>query len=183
MRPDLNPGLQGAENEAKTFVRFAKPYYDTYKMLPPVLDVENPPCKKPCPNYKTLKELFSANTLSLWVKKWLEVVEEEMGIEPIIYTYGGYNSYLFGLNNYDLWIARYPYNDGSFRPLNEHDEQLKPTDANWANATTPWKDWIMWQYTSQGGDYINGISVSKLDRNVYRGTLNSLKQWAESKRH
>jgi len=183
IRPDLNPTLQGAENEAKTFVRFAKPYYDLYDMLPPAIDIENPPCKEPCPNYKPLKELFSANSLSLWVKRWLEVVEKEMGIEPIIYTYGGYNSYLIGLNNYDLWVARYPYIDGKFRPLNEHDERFKPTDANWANSTTPWKDWIIWQYTSLGGDYVSGISGQKLDRNVYRGTLEALKQWSRSKKN
>lgn len=164
-RPDLNRGLTGAENEAKHFARFAKAYYQNNEMLPPALDVENP-------NGVNFKSLFSAYDLSLWVQTWLETVEEELGIRPIVYTYGGYNSYLYGLNDYDLWVARYSMNDGLFRTLNWFDDYYKPTVGNW-------NKWSMWQYTSSGASYVDGIYSGGLDRNVFLGNLDSLKQWAK----
>jgi len=167
-RPDLNKGLIGAENEAKHFVRFSKYYYKNYKMLPPVVDVENP-------NNINFKNIYSSNDLSLWIKKWLETVEKELGIKPIIYTYGGYHNYLSGLNGYDLWVARYPKNDGQFRTLNWFWEKYRPTSGNW-------NDWIIWQYTSKGTGYVNGVNSSGLDRNIFRGTLKAMKQWAKDKK-
>jgi len=171
-RPDLNKGLGGAENEAKHFVRFAKYYYQKYSMLPPVIDVENP-------NNVNFKSLYNGKDLSLWIQKWIETVKTELGVTPIIYTYGGYHTYLSGLNNYDLWVARYPLdstNDkGKFKTLNWFDKKYRPTSGNW-------NDWSIWQYTSQGTNYVNGVNSGGLDRNIFRGTLNAMKQWAKDKK-
>ena len=167
-RPDLNKGLSGAENEAKHFVRFAKHYYQNNEMLPPVVDVENP-------NNVNFKNIYNSSDLSAWIKKWLETVESELGIKPIVYTYGGYHSYLSGLNDYELWVARYPTNNGEFRTLDWFDIQYRPTSGSW-------KDWTIWQYTSSGANYVDGVNSKGLDRNVFRGTLNAMKQWAKDKK-
>ena len=165
-RPDLNPGLDGAEQEAKYFARFAAPYYASHAMLPPALDLENP-------NGIDFKARFDAQTLSAWVQKWLQTVQTELNIKPIIYTFAGYSNYLSGLNDYPLWIARYPVNDGIFHSPDWYDPQYLPNTGNWTN-------WTLWQYTSQGGNYIDGINSTSLDRSFYTGSLNQLKQWSSS---
>lgn len=160
-RPDLNPGTTGAKSEAQHFVRIAAPYYAAHALLPPALDVENTLSG-------SLVAQFTAQELSTWVQTWLETVHTELGVKPIIYTFADYSNYLTGLTAYDLWMARYPYSDGSFHGLNAGE---LPDTGNWS-------DWVLWQYTSAGAAYVDGINSSGLDRNVFRGTLVELQTWA-----
>ncbi|MEK7991545.1 MAG: GH25 family lysozyme [Thiotrichaceae bacterium] len=160
-RPNLNSTLAGAEKEALHFARFAAPYYSNYAMLPPTLDLE------------TSHSSFTSTQLSNWVKKWLETVHSQLGVKPIIYTFGSYTPELIGLTQYDLWIARYPINNGGFTPPSSLETKYHPNTGNWS-------DWAIWQYTSQGGGYVNGISGTGLDRNVYDGGLGELQLWAQS---
>lgn len=80
---------------------------------------------------------------------WLDIVESNLGIRPIIYTNQFfYETYLAGhFENYPLWIAR--YSDES--PL-----------------LTTGKRWNIWQYSNEG--CLDGIS-KKVDLNIFPGNL------------
>lgn len=101
--------------------------------LPPVIDVE---------------ELYGANPVDmrLRMKDWLNLVEENYHVKPIIYTSADfYNQYLDGyFNEYPLWVAHYF-------------EKEKP------RVSSPW---MFWQHNSTG--HVNGIS-EKVDFNIFAG--------------
>ncbi len=101
--------------------------------LPPVLDVEQ--------NYGT-----SASQLRKEVKEWLDVVETNYGVQPIIYTnVDFYKQYLKGhFDDYPLWVAHY----------------LQP------NKPRISREWWFWQHSEEGR--VNGI-ISKVDFNVFSG--------------
>lgn len=79
---------------------------------------------------------------------WLQCVEKQLGIKPIIYTgFHFYEKFLKGhFDHYPLWIARY------------NDE---------APLLTSGKRWDFWQYSNAG--CLEGIS-EKVDLNVFPGT-------------
>ncbi len=81
-------------------------------------------------------------------KIWLEVVERQLGVKPIIYSNQHfYERYLSGhLDHYPLWIARY--------------SEEKP-------FLTTGKNWEFWQFSNEG--CIEGI-CKKVDLNVFSGT-------------
>jgi len=87
----------------------------------------------------------------VWVEEariWLQIVEQTLGVKPIIYSnLHFFERYLAGkFDGYPIWIARYS------------DE--KPTLSNG-------HDWDIWQYSNEG--CIEGIS-KKVDLNVFPGT-------------
>lgn len=79
---------------------------------------------------------------------WLEVVETQLGVKPIIYSNQHfYETYLSGhLDGFPLWIARY-----------SEDKPLLATGRNWD----------FWQFSNEG--CIDGI-CKKVDLNVFPGT-------------
>ena len=83
---------------------------------------------------------------------WLQIVEEHLGVKPIIYSNQDfYEKYLAGIfNNHPLWIAKY----SAERP-----------------ALLTGKTWDFWQYSNEGR--IKGVS-GKVDRNVFSGTQEML---------
>ena len=87
------------------------------------------------------------------LKIWCQIVEEAYGVKPIIYTYYHYHKdFLKGeFDEYPLWLAN--YND--------------------VPQPTPDTEWKIWQFTENGIVY--GINT-KVDLNVYRGNLWSLKR-------
>jgi len=106
--------------------------------LPPVLDVED--------DYGTVPDLQKK------IKDWLQKVEEQYKVKPIIYTnIFFYNKYLKGVfDDYPFWIAHYqqPGKPGIDRP------------------------WTFWQH-SEGG-HVNGIK-STVDFNVFSGDSSAFK--------
>lgn len=78
---------------------------------------------------------------------WLYLVEQHLGVRPIIYTNQRfYERFLAGaLDDYPLWVARYA-------------DELPELPGD--------RDWHFWQYTNQG--CINGIE-SHVDLNVFSG--------------
>ncbi|GAB4488820.1 MAG: hypothetical protein OHK0019_05670 [Saprospiraceae bacterium] len=80
-------------------------------------------------------------------RNWLDIVESNLGIRPIIYTNQFfYETYLAGhFEDYPLWIARY----SEERPL-----------------LTTGKRWDFWQYSNEG--CLDGIS-KKVDLNIFPG--------------
>jgi lysozyme len=101
--------------------------------LPPVLDVESANGMKP-------------EVIRREVQEWLDVLEYNYHVKPIIYTYiSFYERYLKGhFDNYPLWVAHY---------LQPHQPRIK-------------REWAFWQHSESGR--VNGI-ISKVDFNVFNG--------------
>jgi lysozyme len=101
--------------------------------LPPVLDVEQ-------------LNGVSAIALKKEVKEWLDAVEFNYGVLPIIYTnVDFYKRYLGSeFDKYPLWAAHYY-------------EYQQPRIS---------RDWAFWQHSDEGR--VNGV-LSKVDFNVFNG--------------
>jgi lysozyme len=101
--------------------------------LPPVLDVE-------------LTFGVPLKDLQQRVSDWLQIVEKEYGVRPIIYTNADfYTRYLAGrFDEYPLWVAHYLVKD-------------KPRIK---------RDWTFWQHSESG--HVNGINAF-VDFNVFNG--------------
>ena len=108
--------------------------------LPPVLDVE-------------VTDGVDPEDLVKRVKTWLEIIEMEYQIRPIIYTnLKFYNNYLADfLPEYPIWIARY---NQYFEPL-----------------LTNGEEWKFWQYGNRGR--VEGIQ-GDVDLNVFHGSMRDL---------
>ncbi|WP_071885499.1 glycoside hydrolase family 25 protein [Rufibacter tibetensis] len=125
-----------AESQARNFLKQVKLEAGD---LPPVLDVE-------VTNHQSDEEIRAG------VQLWLDMVEEEYDLKPIIYTnYSFYEEHLAGhFDDYPLWIAHY-------NPQKSH--QLAD------------RKWVFWQHTEKGR--IKGVK-GNLDLNVFNGTMEDL---------
>ncbi len=139
-RPDNNTAIDDANN----FINQAHNYIGA-GYLPPVLDLEDP-------NSSThLDQLFTSSALTNWVQTWLNRIESQTGVRPIIYTNSNLANYLnSSINNYGLWIAK---------------PGTSPTTP--PNDIGVWNDWLFKQYSWTGN--VNGIS-GDVDLNVFHGT-------------
>ncbi|MEU2247543.1 glycoside hydrolase family 25 protein [Streptomyces sp. NPDC019224] len=125
--------------------------------LPPVLDVEKLPAKgggEVCP--KSLR--------ADQVRAFLNVVEEEFGVTPIVYTRASFVKECMGgkgevFAGHPLWLAR--YGSGAKEP------QQVPGAG---------RAWTFWQYTDSGR--VPGID-GPADRNVFRGSAAELRALAQ----
>lgn len=137
-----------AIDEANDFVDAIASYYELGgNYLRPVLDVEN------TPGLSTTAQ--NRAYISEWVRDFSGVVEDRLGLQPIIYCNTSYaNSYFEAdLTQYDLWIANYNYAPPAIPP---------------SSIDGAWNGWDFWQYTDSGT--VSGVS-GNVDRNVYQGTL------------
>ncbi|GAC1416785.1 MAG: glycoside hydrolase family 25 protein [Flavisolibacter sp.] len=107
--------------------------------LPPVLDIEETYGASP---EKLRKE----------IKSWLDAIEKNYKVRPIIYTYVDfYKQYLQGyFDHYQLWVAHY---------LQPHQPRIS-------------RDWTFWQHSEAGR--VNGI-FSKVDFDVFNGDSTEFK--------
>jgi lysozyme len=107
--------------------------------LAPVLDIE-------------LADGISPELLIEEARIWLDIVESNLGIRPIIYTNQFfYETYLAGhFEHHPLWIARY----SDERPL-----------------LSTGKRWDIWQHSNEG--CLDGIP-KKVDLNIFPGTFEML---------
>ncbi|MFZ1784320.1 MAG: GH25 family lysozyme [Ferruginibacter sp.] len=108
--------------------------------LPPVLDIE------------TTNGAF-AEDIQQRAGDWLQLVEKQYKIKPIIYTnIGFYENFLAGkFDDYPLWIAHYYVKD---KPRIE-------------------RNWILWQHNEKGR--VNGIDAF-VDFNVFKGDSGAFKK-------
>ena len=139
-RPDNNTAIEDADN----FIAHASNYIGS-GFLPPVLDLEDP-------NSSThLDQLFTSSQLTAWVQAWLDRVEAQTGVEPILYLSSHYAYYLNNsLTSYGLWIAK-PGTSPNTPP----------------NNTGNWNDWLFKQYSWQGS--VNGI-YGNVDLDSFHGS-------------
>jgi lysozyme len=101
--------------------------------LPPVLDIEQ-------------TNGASVEDIQQRTKDWLEMIEKQFNVKPIIYTnVDFYETFLAGkFDDYPLWIAHYLVQD---KPRIE-------------------RHWTFWQHNERG--HVNGIDAS-VDFNVFNG--------------
>lgn len=132
-RPDEDPVLQ-----ANSYVKTVSLEKGDFL---PILDVEK------LPKHKTKKQYLED------IQVWLDVVEKEYGVKPIIYTYiSFYEDYLHRkFKEYPLWIANY----------------------NNVPVPTYLHTWKMWQFTENG---ITPGSKVKIDLNIYNGNQEKIKE-------
>jgi lysozyme len=108
--------------------------------LPPVLDIEQ--------SYGVSRE-----TIRKEVKTWLDIVENNYDVKPIIYTNIDFYKQNLGedFDDYPLWVAHY------YQP---RQPRIK-------------RDWVFWQHNDNGR--VNGV-LSPVDFNVYAGDSISFQQ-------
>lgn len=108
--------------------------------LPPVLDIEEA--------YGTPRSVVRKQ-----VRAWLQEVENQYGVKPIIYTYIDFYNFYLGndFDDYPLWIAHYIQRKG-------------PRIG---------REWTFWQHSEKGR--VNGI-VSKVDFNVFKGSVSEFEK-------
>ena len=140
-RPDNNTATQDADN----FINTASSYIGD-GFLPPVLDLEDP-------NANThLDQLFTSSQLTAWVQTWLNRVESQTGVQPILYLNSHYAYYLNNsLTSYGLWIAK---------------PGTSPTTP--PNNSGNWNNWLFKQYSWEGN--VNGIS-GNVDLDSFHGSV------------
>jgi lysozyme len=115
--------------------------------LPPVIDVE------------TKDEAISVDQYQKDLLTLLNLVEEGLGMKPMIYTYLSFgNEYLTNpeFANYQLWISE--QTSGALQIPNT------------------WKDkgWVMWQYATKAGT-VNGVPSGNVDKDKFNGNIEQLK--------
>ena len=147
-----------AKKQATRFIDYVKSVSDNGE-LPPVLDLES--------NDGQTKDKIIARA-----KAWLDLVEEEFGKKPIIYS-GQYflQDYLSEAGggppkwakDHSLWLAQYP---------NQYTPGMMPS------LPKGWFKWTFWQYSEKG--QVNGINAN-VDMNLFNGTLEELYQFAGAK--
>lgn len=128
-----------ARVEARIFTREVGRLGD--RDLLPALDLESP-----------FGDL-GARRLTLWIRVWLDRVEEELGAAPIIYTNTSSwqatgDTTRFARQGHPLWVA------------NWHVRRPSVPAQNWAG-----EGWTVWQHTSSGS--VRGIG-GRVDRNRLR---------------
>ncbi|HMG68572.1 MAG TPA: GH25 family lysozyme [Chitinophagaceae bacterium] len=101
--------------------------------LPPVLDIEQ--------TYGVSKEILKNE-----MKEWLNIVEANYNVKPIIYTNIDFYKQNLGsdFDDYPLWVAHY------YQP---RQPRIK-------------RDWVFWQHNDNGR--VNGV-LSPVDFNVFSG--------------
>jgi lysozyme len=116
--------------------------------LPPVLDVET-------------TGGLGATAICDRMAIWLDAVEKETGMQPIIYTYPGFWESLgtTRFSDYPLWIAHYT-----------------TAESPWVSGG--WHSWTFWQYTDRGR--VAGIS-GNVDINIFESfqetsSINKIKE-------
>ncbi len=157
------PSIRSPQTEADAFVQYATQYFGTNFLGPgylrPVLDLEEHGGQVP----------VGANNLANWANAWMDAVEQQTGVEPMIYCNTNYAvNYLNGgspsLAARTLWLANWTC----------------PSDPQTANppGSNPdgiWSAWTFWQYCSTTG--IPGVSLSRIDQNLFNGTAAQMQNY------
>ncbi len=108
--------------------------------LPPVLDVEDLPRDQ------------SLDLLKQGLLNWLQIVENNYKIKPIVYSNDAYFIHHIAdmdLSDYPIWVANY-------------NPRISPIYGGWS----------FWQFTEKG--IIKGVTQNFVDINVFNGDLHDL---------
>lgn len=161
-------GGQDAKRQAESFLKTV----GTDKgELPPIVDLED-----------AYNEGVPNNKLISTCKEFLDIIEQEFGRKPMVYSRRTYLEPRVSISgkapgwakDYDLWIAQYPF---------EFDPDRMP-NVNMPRQPNGWKDWKFWQYSENA--IVKGVTddlnrSTKVDLNWFRGTEIELYQFANVK--
>jgi lysozyme len=158
-------GGQNAEKQAKSFIETVG---SDKGELPPIVDLED-----------AYNENVPNNKLISTCKAFLDIIEQEFGRTPIVYSRRTYLEPRLSVNgkapvwakNYDLWVAQYPF---EFKPATM-------PNINMPKQPSGWKDWKFWQYSETA--IVDGVTdeinrPTRIDLNWFRGTEAELYQFA-----
>lgn len=166
-RPDsFNTNPLDAANEANDFVDAIQPYYQSStNMLRPVIDLERTSRQINDEAALAAEKIF----LSQWIRNFAAVVQTRLSLSPIIYTSSGFATYVLedDLNQYPLWIAD-PSSTNNFAAA------APPFQSDlgiWGNS-----GYTFWQWSWTG----NVSGINPVDRDVFDGTLQELRQYSNS---
>lgn len=122
-----------AERQAAHFLNIVRPYE---RALPPALDLEHMgPCRTSATMPNPAKQAI----------KFLDIVEKELGVRPIIYTTERYyNTHLRDITGEGYWL-RSMFRKPNYGPV----------------------DWLFWQYSNRGA--VAGIA-GPVDLNLFSGS-------------
>ncbi|MCX6430824.1 MAG: glycoside hydrolase family 25 protein [Actinobacteria bacterium] len=142
----------------------------TERDLSYALDLENN-CVRVSASGSCIKYTSRA-LITLWAQTWLQDVEAKTGRTPILYSYPQFleNAMVRNIDfaKYPLWVAHYG--------INPADPLAQPGLKNIGCFVHSWTTsdctslWTMWQYTSCGIANKYGVSGTRVDLNVFRGT-------------
>lgn len=114
----------------------------------------------------------SRSLVTLWAQTWLQAVSEKTDRTPIVYSYPQFLESAMVRNpdfsKYPLWVAHYGNNPA--------DPLAQPGLKNIGCFVHSWTTsncsslWTMWQYTSCGIAKKYGVSGTRVDLDVFRGT-------------
>ena len=137
-RPEIN---SDPTKEAKHFVETIKPYLKYNPVL--ALDVED----------KALK----VNNLDGWCQLWAFVVEQIIGVKPMIYCSAAETTRFKKCASYGcgLWVAKWA-------------DKISKKDIK------PWEFWAIWQ--NSASHILSGVRV---DTDVFNGTREQFLKYAE----
>jgi GH25 family lysozyme M1 (1,4-beta-N-acetylmuramidase) len=153
------PAESSPETQASQFVGYAAEFM-VGGTLRPVIDVEWGGGQTP----------VGAANLTEWVTVWMDSVQSQTGVEPIIYCNNNYiRNYLnASLAQRTLWLARWTHPSD---PLTEN-----PPDG----ITGFFPTWTFWQYSDAGNGptdaAVPGITVP-VDLDVFNGTMEELQTY------
>ena len=99
----------------------------------------------------------------------IQYLKEETGKPVLLYTSAyiyrdNLHAYNDAWNDEDIWIARY-YFDDAYAQVN---------DPNMLGIR---EDWKLWQYTDQGNGAEYGVGSTRVDLNVFNGTVEEMDDW------
>lgn len=135
------------KKQAEHFVKAVGSLYRKHD-LPPMLDVET--------SDHTSNKILQERALV-----WLETVERELGVRPILYTDNGFADGVLTdrrFSRFPLWIA-------------EYSEKVKQLPKPWKRS-----GWVIWQHSNKGR--IEGIK-GDVDLDRFNGDLDELKEFIE----
>lgn len=125
--------------QAKKFIQQVKPILTSFD-LPPALDIEYTP---------DMNKVDSINLMAQ-IKQWLEYVEHELHVTPIIYTSQAFWEDYIGHNpvfaKYPLWLSSAVRQPG---------------------APSSWHEWTFWQFSTRG--YVPGVGTD-VDLSFFSGS-------------
>lgn len=157
---------KSAEEEAIHFLEVTQNYLKKeYQILTPALDIEDDGIKLATgkESIENIAQEIGLNEakkrLTQWIITWMETIEKEKSIKPILYVNSKYAQNYIDRSiaeKYELWFAR-PY-------------VRYPTETIWAIGV--WNNWSFWQYSWTGS--IPGIK-GNVDLDVFNGNLEKLK--------
>ena len=166
--------IKDAEAQAqKVLWRIASIGGLTEKDLPIALDIENK-CVKIRSN-KSCEKYATRNTVTIWSETFLRVIKEKTGRMPILYSYSNFLESSMKrsteLAQYPLWLAQYAVDPAV--PTNHPGMKNGGCYVHSWTAADCKAQWTMWQYSSCGIASKYGVPGSRLDLNVFRGTLDA----------